>query len=103
MVYKLLFSIVIVIFLVIIMVLVFVFFIMLKDMICKEFFDFNFKSMILVVFWILNEDIQYKKGDNVDFQEVDIVYIFKVIDICKKLFDKKIIDMKVDIMVVVKK
>lgn len=54
-----------------------------KDMTCKEFLDLNPKSMTPVAFWILNEDTQYKKGDNVDFQEVDTVYTPKVIDICK--------------------
>ncbi|CNK19178.1 acid-resistance protein [Yersinia frederiksenii] len=65
-----------------------------KDMTCKEFLDLNPKSMTPVAFWILNEDTQYKKGDNVDFQEIDTVYTPKIIDICKKSPDKKVSEIK---------
>ncbi|CNI06603.1 MULTISPECIES: acid-activated periplasmic chaperone HdeB [Yersinia] len=65
-----------------------------KDMTCKEFLDLNPKSMTPVAFWILNEDTQYKKGDNVDFQEIDTVYTPKIIDSCKKSPDKKVTDVK---------
>ncbi|CFQ59121.1 acid-resistance protein [Yersinia frederiksenii] len=65
-----------------------------KDMTCKEFLDLNPKSMTPVAFWILNEDTQYKKGDNVDFQEIDTVYTPKIIDICKKSPDKKLSEIK---------
>ncbi|WP_145563141.1 acid-activated periplasmic chaperone HdeB [Yersinia canariae] len=68
------------------------------EMTCKEFLDLNPKSMTPVAFWILNEDTQYKKGDNVDFQEVDTVYTPKIIDVCKKSPDKKVSDIKPDIM-----
>lgn len=74
-----------------------------KDMTCKEFLDLNPKSMTPVAFWILNEDTQYKKGDNVDFQEIDTVYIPKVIDICKKSPDKKLSDIKTDVLTAAKK
>ncbi|CNI33844.1 acid-resistance protein [Yersinia thracica] len=73
------------------------------EMTCKEFLDLNPKSMTPVAFWILNEDTQYKKGDNVDFQEVDTVYTPKVIDICKKWPDKKVSAVKTDIMAAAKK
>lgn len=73
------------------------------EMTCKEFLDLNPKSMTPVAFWILNEDTQYKKGDNVDFQEVDTVYTPKVIDICKKSPDKKVSAVKTDIMAAAKK
>ncbi|CNK52251.1 acid-activated periplasmic chaperone HdeB [Yersinia kristensenii] len=73
------------------------------EMTCKEFLDLNPKSMTPVAFWILNEDTQYKKGDNVDFQEVDTVYTPKVIDICKKSPDKKVSAVKKDIMAAAKK
>ncbi|MFL4555998.1 acid-activated periplasmic chaperone HdeB [Yersinia kristensenii] len=73
------------------------------EMTCKEFLDLNPKSMTPVAFWILNEDTQYKKGDNIDFQEVDTVYTPKVIDICKKSPDKKVSTVKTDIMAAVKK
>lgn len=56
-----------------------------SDMTCKEFLDLNPKSMTPVAFWVLNEDTQYKKGDSVDFHEIDTVYTPKFIDICKKI------------------
>lgn len=59
------------------------------DMTCKEFLDLNPKSMTPVAFWILNKDTKYKEGDSIDFQEIDTVYTPKIIDICKKLPDKK--------------
>lgn len=74
-----------------------------KDMTCKEFLDLNPKSMTPVAFWILNEDAEYKKGDNVDFQEIDTIYTPKVIDICKKSPDKKMSDIKTDILTAAKK
>lgn len=67
------------------------------EMTCKEFLDLNPKSMTPVAFWILNQDTQYKKGDNVDFQEVDTIYTPKIIDICKKSPEKKVSDVKKDI------
>ncbi|CFQ92380.1 acid-resistance protein [Yersinia frederiksenii] len=65
-----------------------------NDMSCKEFLDLNPKSMTPVAFWILNQDTQYKNGDSVDFQEVDTVYTPKIIDICKKSPDKKVLEIK---------
>ncbi|PNM23399.1 acid-resistance protein [Yersinia enterocolitica] len=73
------------------------------EMTCKEFLDLNPKSMTPVAFWILNRDIQYKKGDSVDFQEIDQVYTPKVIDVCKKSPNKKITEMKKEIEWVPKK
>lgn len=73
------------------------------NMTCKEFLDLNPKSMTPVAFWILNEDTQYKKGDYVDFQEIDTIVTPKVIDICKKWPDKKMADMKKDIESAAKK
>lgn len=73
------------------------------DMTCKEFLDLNPKSMTPVAFWILNKDTKYKEGDSIDFQEIDTVYTPKIIDICKKLPDKKITDIKKDIEGVAKK
>lgn len=67
------------------------------DMTCKEFIDLNPKSMTSVAFWIINQDTQYKKGDTVDFQEVDTLYTPKVIDICKKSPDKKVSEIKKEI------
>ncbi|MDN0124361.1 acid-activated periplasmic chaperone HdeB [Yersinia aleksiciae] len=68
-----------------------------SDMTCKEFLDLNPKSMTPVAFWIINQDTHYKKGDTVDFQEVDTLYTPKVIDMCKKSPDKKISEMKKEI------
>lgn len=65
-----------------------------SDMTCKEFLDLNPKSMTPVAFWIINKDTQFKKGDTIDFQEVDTVYTPKIIDICKKSPDKKVTDIK---------
>ncbi|CNL44117.1 acid-activated periplasmic chaperone HdeB [Yersinia proxima] len=73
-----------------------------NDMTCKEFLDLNPKSMTPVAFWVMNEDTQYKKGDYVDFNETDTVYTPKFIDICKKSPDKKISDMKKDVMTAAK-
>lgn len=49
----LLFFVVVISFVVIISVMV----IILSDMICKEFLDLNLKLFILVVYWVLNDDI----------------------------------------------
>lgn len=65
-----------------------------SDMTCKEFLDLNPKSMTPVAFWIINKDTQFKKGDTIDFQEVDTVYTPKIIDICKKSPDQKVTDIK---------
>ncbi|MBS0057055.1 acid-activated periplasmic chaperone HdeB [Yersinia sp. Marseille-Q3913] len=68
-----------------------------SDMTCKEFLDLNPKSMTPVAFWIINQDTHYKKGDTLDFQEVDTIYTPKVIDVCKKTPDKKVAEMKKEI------
>ncbi|CNI83787.1 acid-activated periplasmic chaperone HdeB [Yersinia mollaretii] len=60
------------------------------DMTCKEFLDLNPKSMTPVAFWVINKDTQFKKGDAVDFQEIDTVYTPKIMDMCKKSPDKKV-------------
>lgn len=44
-----------------------------KDMICQEFIDLNLKVMILVVWWMLYEEIVYKGGDIVILNEIDFI------------------------------
>ncbi|MGG7670498.1 acid-activated periplasmic chaperone HdeB [Yersinia sp. J1] len=73
------------------------------DMSCKEFIDLNPKSFTPVVFWMLNDDTQYKKGDFVDYQEIDTVVTPKVFELCKKSPEKKVSDFKQDIVNFAKK
>lgn len=54
-----------------------------SDMTCKEFLDLNPKSFTPVVYWVLNDDTQYKKGDYVDLHETDTIVTPKVVEVCK--------------------
>lgn len=54
-----------------------------ENMTCEEFIDLNPKSYTPVAFWVLNDDIQYKHGDTVDFNEVDVAVTPKLIEVCK--------------------
>ncbi|CNI20465.1 acid-activated periplasmic chaperone HdeB [Yersinia pekkanenii] len=74
-----------------------------SDMTCKEFLDLNPKSFTPVVFWVLNDDTQYKKGDYVDFQETDTIVTPKVVEVCKKSPESKLSEIKQDIVGFAKK
>ena len=54
-----------------------------QNMTCKEFVDMNPKAMTPVVFWIINQDTQFKGGDYVDWTEVNTTSIPRLIKICK--------------------
>ncbi|ANI31591.1 acid-resistance protein [Yersinia entomophaga] len=73
------------------------------DMTCKEFLDLNPKSYTPVVFWVLNDTTEYKQGDYVDFQETDTLVTPKVVEVCKKSPEKKVTDLKQDILSFAKK
>lgn len=68
------------------------------DMTCKEFLDLNPKAMAPVVYWMMNEDIQYKGGDYVDLHETDTIATPKVVELCSKTPEKKLSDIKDDIL-----
>ena len=74
-----------------------------SDMTCKEFLDLNPKSFTPVVYWVLNDDTQYKKGDYVDFHETDTIVTPKVVEVCKKSPESKLSEMKQDILNFAKK
>ncbi|MFA3762110.1 acid-activated periplasmic chaperone HdeB [Yersinia sp. 2544 StPb PI] len=74
-----------------------------SDMTCKEFLDLNPKSFTPVVYWVLNDDTQYKKGDYVDLQETDTVVTPKVVEVCKKAPESKLSEIKQDIVGFAKK
>lgn len=74
-----------------------------SDMTCKEFLDLNPKSLTPVVFWVMNNDTQYKGGDFVDLHETGTIVTPKVIEACQKTPDKKLIEMKEDILAFAKK
>lgn len=69
--------------------------IMLQNMICQEFMDMNLKSMILVVFWVVNCNIDFSGGDYVDWYEVEIVLVLKMLQECYKNFVVKFGDFSV--------
>lgn len=74
-----------------------------SDMTCKEFLDLNPKSMTPVVFWMLNDDTQYKGGDYVDLHETGSIVTPKVVEACQQTPDKKLTEMKDDIAAFAKK
>lgn len=73
------------------------------DMTCKEFLELNPKSLTPVVFWVVNDDTRYKGGDYVNLHETGTIVTPKVIEACKKTPDRKLIDMKDDILAFAKK
>ncbi|CFQ44622.1 MULTISPECIES: acid-activated periplasmic chaperone HdeB [Yersinia] len=74
-----------------------------SDMTCKEFLDLNPKSLTPVVYWVLNDDTQYKHGDYVDLHETDTIVTPKVVEVCKKSPESKLSEMKQDILNFAKK
>ncbi|CNB69247.1 acid-resistance protein [Yersinia pseudotuberculosis] len=74
-----------------------------SDMTCKEFLDLNPKSFTPVVYWVLNDDTQYKQGDYVDLHETDTVVTPKVVEVCKKAPESKLSEIKQDILNFAKK
>ncbi|HDL8054381.1 acid-activated periplasmic chaperone HdeB [Yersinia enterocolitica] len=74
-----------------------------SDMTCKEFLDLNPKSFTPVVYWVLNDDTQYKKGDYVDLHETDTIVTPKVVEVCKKSPESKLSEIKQDILGFAKK
>lgn len=73
------------------------------DMTCKEFLDLNPKSLTPVVYWVMNDDTQYKGGDYVDLHETGTIVTPKVVEACQKTPDKKLAEMKSDILSFAKK
>lgn len=74
-----------------------------SDMTCKEFLNLNPKSMTPVVFWVMNDDTQYKGGDYVDLHETGSIVTPKVIEACQKVPGNKLSNMKQDILGFAKK
>lgn len=74
-----------------------------SDMTCQEFLDLNPKSLTPVVYWVLNDDTQYKHGDYVDLHETDTIVTPKVVEVCKKSPESKLSEIKQDILNFAKK
>lgn len=71
--------------------------VMFKGMSCQEFVDFNLQMMVLVVFWVLNEDEDFKGGDYVDFQEIEMIVVLLVVEFCKKNLQSELSKIKDEI------
>ncbi len=55
-----------------------------KNMSCQEFIDLNPQTMAPVAFWMLNNDVDFKGGDYVDFDETETTAVPLTLEICKK-------------------
>ncbi len=55
-----------------------------KNMSCQEFIDLNPQTMAPVAFWMLNQDVDFKGGDYVDFNETETTAVPLTLEICQK-------------------
>ncbi|WP_424953545.1 acid-activated periplasmic chaperone HdeB [Citrobacter freundii] len=63
-------------------------------MTCQEFINLNPKAMLLVAWWMLNEETVYKGGDSVSLNETDLTSIPQVIEYCKRNPQSKLYSFK---------
>ncbi|GKX50884.1 HdeA/HdeB family chaperone [Budvicia aquatica] len=72
-------------------------------MTCKQFINLDPQAATPVAFWVLNSYSEYKGGDYVALNEVDTMLTPQLIKLCKENPDKKLTDMKQDILNLSKK
>ena len=65
-----------------------------ETMTCHEFTQMNPKAMTPVMVWVVNQDLQYKGGDYVDWQQIQTIMVPKVVKICKEQPGKKIVEFR---------
>lgn len=53
------------------------------SMTCEEFINMNPKAMAPVAFWVINRNSDLKKGDYVDWHDVETIAVPKMIKQCQ--------------------
>lgn len=53
------------------------------NMTCEEFINMNPKAMAPVAFWVINRNSDFKKGDYIDWHDVETLSVPKMIKQCR--------------------